>query len=341
MNTDIRIKINRICDKMHEGSPCRIIPLKSSGSARKYYRLEFAKSSLTLIACHSENEEENQTFIRLTAYFEKVGLPVPHILGTDKSINLYILEDLGDRDLMSLLISRDGSNKEWHVISKTLENLVRFQRLPQKEWHGLVGFKPLAKDLINYDFEYAVNNLFIPMNIGYDEGRLRDEFQVLETALLSYPVELWGLMYRDFQSRNIMIKDGKPYFIDYQSCRYGPGIYDLVSFAWQAKARFSQKEREKITELYCRILSNAVGCSVQDTITTALPYWAAFRIIQTLGAYGLRGIKEGKTHFIESLHPALHNLLDILEGNGKDGHKGLVEEMPELTHIVRSLISFL
>ena len=124
-----------------------------------------------------------------------------------------------------------------------------FQTLKKDEWEKIVEFPPLDSELIRYDFAYAVNNLINLSDITYDSAALQRDFNILEKRLLSYPKHLWGLMYRDFQSRNIIVKE-KPYFIDYQSCRFGPGIYDLVSFAWQAKAGFSSEDKKKLADIY-------------------------------------------------------------------------------------------
>ena len=298
-------------------------PLKGAGSARRYFRILIGEKSY--IICFSENVAENKTFITLTGYFLESGLPVPEIYGVSDDYKFYILRDLGDIDLMSLLHGRSGIFPI-DTVSVIMADLSRFQRLPRKQWNNLVEFPPLGSELIRFDFNYCIDNFFNACGVAYNEAELHREFNLLEKILLSYPSDLWGLMYRDFQSRNIMLADGRPFFIDYQSCRFGPGIYDLVSFAWQAKAAFSNIERMEILDLYCSALES-IGVSSTQAVRDNIPYWALFRIIQTLGAYGLRGLKEGKAHFIESIPPALKNINELLDKDGMDSQFPILHDI--------------
>lgn len=331
--------IEKLCRRayLHE-DPVKILPLAPSGSRRRYFRLMFPTGSL--VACISPEKKENETFIRLSRYLKGKGISVPEIIAVSEDSDAYLLQDLGDEDLLGEIRKTARTIEEkkhlWTVIDKSVSMLVKFQQLPKDEWDKKVEFAPLDASLISYDCRYAVNNLIIPSGCPYEEEKLNGEFNRLEEILLSYPPDLWGLMYRDFQSRNIMVENGEPYFIDYQSSRFGPGIYDLVSFAWQAKAGFTKEERQEIISLYCREYGKKPGGrDISQIIGECIPYWATFRIIQTLGAYGLRGLKEGKRHFIESIPPALHHLREVMSTHG------LEKEFPELAGIIRRLLTFL
>ena len=301
--------------------------LPGSGSARQYFRAETDRGPYVI--CHSANVKENDTFIKLSRMLKENGLPVPSIYAVSEDLQTYVLEDLGNTDLMSALVSHHESEKTWTAIKESIRQLVAFQTLPESEWVDVVEFPPLDSELINYDFRYAVTNLIDPYQVKYDRERLTGELKKLEEKLLSCPPELWGLMYRDFQSRNIMLTP-KPFFIDYQSCRRGPGIYDLVSFAWQAKAEFTPVERDRIIEWYSEFMDEK-GRGARTIIKETVVYWAMFRIIQTLGAYGLRGLKEGKRHFIESIPMALDNLKSLMETSG------VTQTYPELYGIVLTI----
>ena len=323
MEENIILDCQKLCKKILGVNFSEIIPLKISGSARRYYRIFIDGSSY--IYCFSENKKENETFLRLSVFFKDKGLKVPEILGTEADLKSYILEDLGDTDLLSIIKeSRDKLNE---LIGHTFRELVKFQRLPIEEWKELVEFQPFDGSLIQYDFNYCRENFFKASGLTFNEEKLDSDFKRLEGILLSYPKELWGLMYRDFQSRNIMVRDEEPYLIDYQSCRYGPGIYDLVSFAWQAKARFTNEERSDIGTLYCTEMERR-GVPCLKKVLENVPFWAVFRILQTLGAYGLRGLKEGKPHFIESIPYAVHNIKELFERHG------LEQIFPTLAEII-------
>ena len=311
-------------------TPSETKPLKASGSGRHYYRIGI--DSKTYIICISANICENETFVRLSRYLKRAGISVPGVLYVASGGGAYILGDLGDTDLLSLISDETFPRSQlWIIIEKTISRLVCLQRLTHDEWKRLVGFEPLDSSLIRHDFRYAEENLFALSGIDYDSHKLHCQLSGLEERLLAYPSELWGLMFRDFQSRNIMIRESNPYFIDYQSSRYGPGIYDLVSFAWQAKAGFSRADRERIINLYIKEYTRHIGTGA-EALRGEVPYWAMFRIIQTLGAYGLRGLKEGKPHFISSIPPALTNLRDIISTNG------LTESYSELYAITDRLL---
>ena len=328
---EIIVECSYIFSKAFGQPPIGITPIAASGSSRKYFRCVSPEGRY--IVCISDNINENKTFLKLTRYLLTRNLPVPKIYYIDETYKSYILEDLGELDLMGLLKSKCKEEEKWEMIYSSISALVRFQQLPIAEWKEIVEFPALDSKLIRYDFQYAIDNFFSVQSIKYNSSRLNSELEKLEKRLLSYPKNLWGLMYRDFQSRNIMIH-GKTYLIDYQSCRFGPGIYDLVSFSWQAKANFSEKDRKKIIAHYVKQWDLS-GVSSGSSILDNVAYWAIFRIMQTLGAYGLRGLKEGKQHFIDSIPPALRNFQNLLN----DYH--LSSEYPELEGVIGRLDSFL
>ena len=317
-----------LCRKVFGQDYTAINILKASGSARKYFRVEIDLKNYVI--CISENIQENKTFLRLSEYLLNKGINVPRILGVSDDYRSYLLQDLGNRDFMTVLKTNQDSSSTWKDIDEIFSQLVKFQFLPEDEWERLVEFPPLDGELIKYDFRYCETNFINVKTPGYDKEGIWKEFSRLENRLLSYPRELWGLMYRDFQSRNIMMAPG-PYFIDYQSSRRGPGLYDVVSFAWQARAGFSPEERNRIIDIYigkCNERGVECASSVRENVT----YWALFRIIQTLGSYGLRGLKEGKPHFIESIPPALSNALALMEDYG------IRDEFPVLHFVLEKLL---
>lgn len=323
-------KVDVNCMELFGAIPSRKERLAASGSARHYYRLIFPDKSLIL--CVSDNIEENKTFIALSHYLYNNEVNVPEIYKVDSGYKWYLLQDLGDTDFLSMLSQKMGDKFKGDEIENIFRQLVKFQFLPEGEWKNLVEFPQLDRELIFYDFNYAVNNLFIVSGLKYDERGLNTDFEKLASKLQSLPQSLWGLMYRDFQSRNIMIYEGKPYFIDYQSARKGPCIYDFVSFAWQAKAGFSNNERIKLTNIYVDCLKTA-GVKAAENVKEHIPYWALFRIIQTLGAYGLRGLKEGKPHFIQSIPPAVGNARELMETSSLSG------EFPEIYSSIKQLVN--
>lgn len=326
MEKNIEIWLVEVCNRRFESTIKKIESLRESGSARLYYRIYL--DSFTAILCVSENVKENETFVNLSRFLLDKSICVPEIYAVSENYECYLLEDLGDEDFLKLLSGPGRKENLKRYIGEIISQLVSFQQLPPYSWKEIVEFPPLDEELISYDCRYALDNFFRLCGKDFDEVSLMGEFLQLQNKLLAYPQPLWGLMFRDFQSRNIMIRE-MPYFIDYQSSRRGPGIYDLVSFAWQAKANFSDEERSEIVELYIREL-NKRGIDAEEAVRCNLPYWAMFRILQTLGAYGLRGLKEGKRHFIESIPYALANLRHLLETYN------LISLFPELYRLIET-----
>jgi hypothetical protein len=117
------------------------------------------------------------------------------------------------------------------------------------------------------------------------------------------------LMYRDFQSRNIMVSDGKIYFIDFQGCMQGPPQYDIASLLWQARAQLPGAWKEDLLNGYIKSL-NDLHVPRMDEIYFRRGYvqFVLVRLLQVLGAYGFRGLLQHKAHFITSISPALKNL---------------------------------
>lgn len=308
-------------------SEFEFIPLPVSGSDRRYFRLRTMLNSA--IFCYSGNIGENHTFISLARVFRSNGLNVPQIYAVSVNQQCYLQQDLGDVAFLDIIKDRrkrDGSEFR-HLIDTIFGNLSKIQFLPSSEWNQYVGFEPFNEELIDYDFQYALTNFISHFSAVYNGHALKEEFEKLKHILLSFPSKLWGFMYRDFQSRNIMIKENQPWFIDFQSGRKGPCIYDFVSFAWQAKAGFSTDERRQMFDIYLKNLK-LNDPELEYQIKKALPYWALFRMIQVLGAYGLRGLKQGKKHFIESIPLILNELKKHIE------LFSLNKEFPQFTNII-------
>jgi aminoglycoside/choline kinase family phosphotransferase len=138
---------------------------------------------------------------------------------------------------------------------------------------------------------------------------LEDDFAKLSDILLRSQTNTF--MYRDFQSRNVMIKDNEPYFIDFQGGRRGPLYYDVASFLWQAKAQYNNELREELLQTYLDALQELMPIDEPD-FREQLKHFVLFRTLQVLGAYGFRGYFEKKPHFLQSIPFALENLRSIL-----------------------------
>ena len=168
-----------------------------------------------------------------------------------------------------------------------------------------------------------------PAGVSFDENGLETDFQNFTSSLLDR--QPFGLMYRDCQSRNVMYHGGQLWWIDFQSARRGPVLYDLASFLWQAKAGFSTSFRHEMSEVYLERLCHHIGMDIAS-LRSLLPDMVLFRTLQVLGAYGLRGLTERKAHFVESIPSALSNADELQE-------QGVLDAYPSLKAAIKSVVA--
>lgn len=306
------------------GNDPKVVRLPGGGSDRLYFRM-IDPDGHTAVGTWGADRRENRAFVLLSECFRRNGVPVPEIYACDDEFTSYIQEDLGDTALLSLL---SGAGRIT-LSEEALRQLVMMQTVDESGWRDLVMASPFSRRLIFWDLNYFKYEFLKPSRVAFDEDLLEDEFETMSKSLLGTPESMCGFMYRDFQSRNIMVKDGRCRLIDYQGGRKGNLLYDAVSFLWQAKAGFSPDERKHLLAVYAETLSAKRGIKPTEIISGA-EEMALLRTLQVLGAYGFRGLVEKKSHFIESIPGAISNLTELMEGR-------LHEKYPELARISSAL----
>jgi aminoglycoside/choline kinase family phosphotransferase len=296
-------------------APTRIVALQGElgGSGRKIVRLADDRESA--IGILHDVREENLAFLAFSRHFRRHGLPVPEIYGEDLQHGAYLEQDLGDTTLFEFL-SANRSGEEIapqvvHAYRQVVAVLPRFQVKAGRDLdysvcypRGRFDRQSIAWDL-NYFKYYFLRLAAIPFN----EQALEDDFDRLTEFLLSAPQDYF--LYRDFQSRNVMLKEGQPYFLDYQGGRKGALQYDIASLLYDAKADLPPDLRQQLLDYYLNQLSRFLPLD-RDAF---LHFYYAFvyvRIMQALGAYGFRGFYERKPHFLQSVPYALRNLRWLL-----------------------------
>ena len=282
--------------------------MKQQGSNRIYTR-ETDEKGNSVIRVVGTNRDENRAFIYMARHFHALGLPVPEVLWVSEDEMSYTQEDLGDTVLFDHL---DNIS----LLERTIRALAHIQVTGARDFDWSVCFPVPAMDerSIRWDLNYFKYCFLKGTKIEFSEPLLEDDFDRLVANLLSaFRSPLSTFLYRDFQSRNVMIKEGRPYFIDFQGGRRGPTQYDVASFLWQAKANFAPELREKLIGAYLDELKTLQPDLVEQEWRAALPHFVLFRTLQVLGAYGYRGYFERKPHFLQSIPLALKNLRDILE----------------------------
>jgi aminoglycoside/choline kinase family phosphotransferase len=302
--------------EQHFGSPVtRVQPLQGElgGSGRQIIRLSGATHGAIGIVYGVR--EENVAFLEFSRHFRKHGLPVPEIYGEDLEHGVYLEEDLGNTTLFEFLSkNRSGEAIAPTVVEayrKVVEILPRFQveagrDLNYKACYPIGSFdrQSIAWDL-NYFKYYFLRLAGVPFN----EHALEDDFGHLTDFLMTASREYF--LYRDFQSRNIMLRDGQPFFVDYQGGRKGALQYDIASLLFDAKADLPPELRQELLGHYLDALAKYVRLD-RDAFMMHYYAYVYVRILQALGAYGFRGFYERKAHFLQSVPYAMKNLRWLL-----------------------------
>ena len=321
----------------HFHSPAGIVqPLHGQlgGSARKILRL--ANDQFSAIGVLHEVRAENLAFVEFSKYFRLRGLPVPEIYGEDLTCGAYLEEDLGDTTLFDFLSNnRTGENIAPVTVEayrKVVAMLPRFQieggrGLNYKLCYPRASFdrQSIAWDL-NYFKYYFLRLAEIPI----DEQALEDDFARLTRFLLSADRDYF--LYRDFQSRNIMLRDGNPWFLDYQGGRKGALQYDIASLLYDAKADLPPELRQQLLDHYLQTLSGFIEIDREVFMKRYYAY-VYVRIMQALGAYGFRGFYERKPHFLQSVPYALKNVCWLLS------HVSLPVALPTLMSAFKNMVT--
>jgi aminoglycoside/choline kinase family phosphotransferase len=284
------------------------------GSGRKIIRL--AGEECSAIGILYNVREENICFLEFSRHFRRHGLPVPEIYVEDLSQGAYLEEDLGDTTLFEFLSThRIGVNISLQAVEayrKVVAVLPRFQIEAGRDLNYEVCYPRAVFDgqSIAWDLNYFKYYFLKLAGIPFNEQSLEDDFTHLTRFLLSANVDYF--LYRDFQSRNIMLRDGHPFFLDYQGGRKGALQYDIASLLYDAKADLPPELRQQLLDLYIDRLTDFIKLEREEFMRHYYAY-VYVRIMQALGAYGFRGFYERKTHFLRSVPYALKNLRWLLQ----------------------------
>jgi len=321
----------------HFGSPAeRVQPLQGElgGSGRKIIRLCGGKHRA--IGILYGVREENQAFLAFSRHFLRHGLPVPEIYGEDLERGAYLEEDLGDTTLFEFLSKhRDGENVAGEAVEayrRVVEVLPRFQVEAGRDLDYSVSYPCASFDRqsINWDINYFKYYFLRLAGIPFNEYALENDFWRLTEFLLSANCDYF--LYRDFQSRNVMLPGGRPYFLDYQGGRKGALQYDIASLLYDAKADLPPDVRQQLLDHYLEALQEHVAIDRDEFLRHYYGY-VYVRIMQAMGAYGFRGFYERKAHFLQSVPYALKNVRWLLH------NVQLPVQLPTLMDTFRNMLA--
>ena len=298
--------------------PQHVEKLSAGGSNREYYRMT-GSDGTAVVGCIGTSRDENHAFVYLAQHFSQQGLPVPKILAVSSDELRYIQTDLGSVSLFDAI--RGGREAGGRYTVKEQELLKRtIRQLPNIQINGARGLDfsncypqpAFDADSVLFDLNYFKYCFLKATELDFHELKLEADFRLLAKDLTEAGDEQ-VFLYRDFQARNVMMADEKPFFIDFQGGRRGPYYYDVASFIWQASAKYPHKVRRELVYEYYNALKLYTEVPAPHAFVDRLSLFVLFRLLQVLGAYGFRGYFERKAHFIESIPPAIQNMRELLD----------------------------
>ena len=329
-------RLDRLFIEKYGYPPTSAVQLTGSASQRCYYRL--TGGDVSCVGVIGTDRKENEAFISLARHFMSKGLPVPEVYSVSDDGMAYIQEDLGSEMLFDLYVR---ARKNGDALAQVEDLLVRtVSILPEIQFEGASGLDfsichPQEEFTVRsamFDLDYFKYCFLKPLGIEFNEMLLEDDFERFAEDLAEEdkPSMVPTFLYRDFHARNIIIKDGCPYFLDFQSGRRGPVYYDLASFVYHARAGYDPALKDRMLDAYMKSLSRYVEVD-RDSFMERLTLFRLFRNLQVLGAYGFRGWMEKKANFVVSIPSAVKSLAALLE---KD-----FTRYPYLVKVLREAVS--
>ena len=319
--------------KTFNTKPKKIIQLALSGSDRVYFRIFYDKNK-TCIGAYNYDDKENIAFVEFTKSFIKESINVPQLIAEDLKNKVYLLEDLGSSTLFNLLLKERKGEKIPSKIAgyykKSLSQLIDLQLAKAIDYKHCYPRESFDKQSMIWDLSYFKYYFLKLAKIPFNEQLLEDDFNKLSDYLLTTNTNFF--MFRDFQARNIMIKDENVYFIDYQGGRKGALQYDLASILFNSKADLPISFREELYSHYLNELKKKINIDETKFESYFFGY-ALIRILQAMGAYGFRGFYERKLYFLNSIPFALINLKYIIS------KFEYLLQLPELNKVINSTLS--
>lgn len=319
---------------VYSKQPHEILPVKADGSNRKLFRL--IAPGISVIGVYGPDKLENRAFIAFSKHFKSLGLSVPEIYAYDDANKIYLETDLGELTLFDFLVSsRKGNSfpdEAFELYKKALVQLARFQTIGIKNLDLKLCYPRASFDRqsIMWDMNYFKYYFVKLAGIPFNEQKLENDYNNLADLLVCAKSDFF--LYRDFQSRNIMVKDGDLFFIDYQGGRKGALQYDVSSFLFDAKADLTVQARQSLLEWYLS-LPEIKSVIEREEFLKFYYLFVYIRLMQAMGAYGLRGFYEKKTHFLQSVPYVIKNI-EWLLSNAR-----LPVKFPELTKIFERIVS--
>lgn len=283
----------------------RIEKLHADASERNIFRI--VTSQRTLIGINNIYTDENTAFIKFSDSFKKAGLKVPEVFGVSHDSQIYIEEDLGDMTLYKYSQTAPHRNTS-DLFKKALCDLQDFQikGIDCIDFSYCYQSKEFSEETIYSDFDkFEVYYLSKIKNTEIDEELFNYVKEFLSELNSNSDKEYF--LYRDFQTRNIMVKENELYYIDYQSGRKGPPHYDAASFLYSGSINITEEERNFFLRHYIDSFSNKINLD-KEKFKYEFYFFALMRLIQILGSYGYTYEKKKDEMMLKKIPKAIENI---------------------------------
>lgn len=324
-------------------SPVKVETLPKAGSNRQYVRMTAADGApaecpASVIGVIGTDVAENHAFIYLAGHFAQKNLPVPHVYAVSEDETRYLQQDLGNRSLYGALshgreAAGEYSEEETNHLRRTMRLLphVQIEGAQGLDFHELLEPVIFDRRAALFDLHYFKYCFLKTTDVPINEVALEDDFERFADDLVSCADGHTSFLYRDFQGRNVMLsEDEQPFLIDFQGGQQGPIYYDVASFLWQASAKYPQRLREELITEYMDELAGLMTFD-REAFRERLMRFVLFRLLQVLGAYGLRGYVERKQYFLKSIPHAIASLRRLLL-------EGIASPYPVLEATLRHMV---
>ncbi|MFT3947577.1 MAG: RNase adapter RapZ [Agriterribacter sp.] len=309
-----------------------ICTLRQAGSNRQYFRAKAGDGSY-IITYNPNNIVENNAFIEFSKHFYKNGLAVPEILFADAGKTMYIQTDFGDVSLFDILRKEGFSGRVKALYKKSFVQLAKLQIQGGKglDYSNCIATRSFDKQAIYSDLLYFLYYFIRALDLPYDKNLLLNDFEILSSYLMQEDARYF--MHRDCQSRNVMVKNEEVYFIDYQGGMQGALQYDVASMLWQSRAALPHDWKDELVNFYFDEVNELLNRKLnRQDFLDSYDGFVLIRMLQTLGAYGFRGLFERKQTFITSIPSGLKQLKWFLQ------HKKIPIRLPELQKVLWEIV---
>ena len=328
----VKEDIERLFKTFSSDIVSNIEKLPQSGGDRVYFRVSAAEK--TFIATYSTNLKETETFLYFSEHFKNASAPVPNVYAVNDAGTLYLQEDFGTVSLLDTLEKEGLNDLTKDLFKKTLKALAGLQINGDKnlDYAQCITGKEFGKQAILSDLLYFKYYFLDTLKIPYDKEKLGNDLHALSEYLNNTDHKYF--MFRDFQSRNVMVKEDEIFFIDYQGGMKGAIQYDVASLLWQAKAGLTDEWKNELLDYYIECAENELGQTIErKSFLSQYNGYVLIRLLQVLGAYGFRGLFERKAHFLTSIPLALRNLKWFLQ------NKKVGISVPEFERMLKLVVT--